>query len=131
MTQENKELLMKDLCARLPYGVSGCFYESSEDKNIDAVISGLTHVGNNWWVNIYGSSIEIDRIKPYLFPLSSMTDEQEAEYDATFETIVYEDGRKDSVMTYKSFDWLNKNHFDYRDLIPMGLAEDVTGLNIY
>jgi hypothetical protein len=60
-----------------------------------------------------------------------MTEEQEIEYDATFATIVYEDDRKDSAMTYKTFDWLNKNHFDYRGLIPMGLAIDATNLNIY
>lgn len=60
-----------------------------------------------------------------------MTEEQEIEYDATFDTIVYDNGKKDSVMTYKSFDWLNANHFDFRGLIPMGLANDATGLNIY
>lgn len=120
MTQEDKELLLRDLCARLPYGVK-------------------IHIGKTQRIEVFGDiNLRIGAInntyadiKPYLFPLSSMTEEQDVEYDATFATIVYEDGRKDFVMTYKSFDWLNKNHFDYRGLIEKGLAIDCTNLNIY
>ena len=67
--------------------------------------------------------VEIEAVKPYLFPLSSMTEEQRNDLTKfvangiTNENIVY--------------DWFNKNHFDYRGLIPLGLANDATGLNIY
>lgn len=128
MTQEDNELLLKDLCARLPYGVKVKLGDNPNIFDLEYRIKFAVMYGDS---DKLEDILDITNIKPFLFPLSSMTDEQEAEYDATFETIVYEDGRKDSVMTYKSFDWLNKNHFDYRDLIPMGLAEDVTGLNIY
>ena len=123
MKQEDKDLLLKDLCARLPYAVKGNF-QNSDDK----LLRSITITYGNLKPN---GMVMTGDIKPYLFPLSSMTEEQEMEYDATFDTIVYEDGRKDSVMTYKSFDWLNKNNFDYRGLIPMGLAIDATNLNIY
>lgn len=150
--EEDKELLLKDLCSRLPYGVKlYCSQGTSIDrkkgwklvgyheadiniKDVFGITVGTLHriilncVGPNNNVDI---DFIKDEVKPYLFPMSSMTEEQEIEYDATFETIVYEDGRKDSVMTYKSFDWLNKNHFDYRGLIPMGLALDATDKNIY
>jgi hypothetical protein len=126
MKQEDKELLLKDLSCRIPYGVI---------VNVNG-ISNVKLTSVSWYGEVGvddGSTYlyPISEIKPYLFPMSSMTEEQEIEYDATFATIVYEDGRKDSAMTYKTFDWLNKNHFDYRGLIPMGLAIDATGLNIY
>ena len=126
MKQEDKDLLLLDLCSRLPYEVKIQY----EDNifTIDYISAMYEEIKLNT-PNKY--TIDVLEVKPYLFPLSSMTEEQEMEYDATFDTIVYEDGRKDSVMTYKSFDWLNKNNFDYRGLIPMGLAIDATNLNIY
>ena len=126
MKQEDKEILLRDLCSRLPYEVKIQY----EDNifTIDYISAMYEEIKLNT-PNKY--TIDVLEVKPYLFPLSSMTEEQEMEYDATFDTIVYEDGRKDSVMTYKSFDWLNKNNFDYRGLIPMGLAIDATNLNIY
>ena len=135
MKQEDKELLLKDLCARLPYDVKVAFFNEdltyhSEPKTL----TGIECINNLNYSSLEdedGNTTIVEFVKPYLFPLSSMTEEQEMEYDATFDTIVYEDGRKDSVMTYKSFDWLNKNHFDYRGLIKKGLAIDATGLNIY
>ena len=126
MTQEDKELLLKDLCARLPYEVK-CYNSKYRPDLPDTIvcIAGKSHIQLGTYL------YKLEDVIPYLFPLSSMAEEQEIEYDATFATIVYEDGRKDSAMTYKTFDWLNKNHFDYRGLIPMGLAIDATGLNIY
>lgn len=71
-----------------------------------------------------GISIDyVSKIKPYLFPLSSMTKEQEKEWLYTLSS--------DYHITYDTVDWCNKNHFDYRDLIEKGLAIDATGLNIY
>ena len=122
MTQEDKELLLKDLCARLPYGVK---------------------IELTWWVMDEGTcmstTLEPDHIeqirndelgdveiKPYLFPMSSMTEEQKEEYT---NLNCYELGC--FPRTEYALDYLIKNHFDYRYLIDNGLAIDATGLNIY
>ena len=153
MTQENKELLLKDLWARIPYEVVGkCEIDASYDTSFDTKFQThkfdavlycikedllfVTHLiedtdEQNFANEEVVGGIDILDFTPYLFPLSVMTEEQEIEYDATFTTIIYEDGRKDSAMTYRSFDWLNKNHFDYRGLIGKGLAIDATDLNVY
>lgn len=132
MTHKEKELLAKDLSGRLDYEpyikIEGCSNGCSNVFLTGIYYDYEDYGAKNYYVN---NGYDISRVKPYLFPLSSMTEEQEMEYDATFATILYEDGKRDSTMTYKSFDWLNKNHFDYRGLIPMGLANDATGLNIY
>ena len=123
MTQENKDLLLRDLCARLPYGVkiqvpyedgSGYFDETVWEVNNE----GPFHV-NGW-------GIEYEYVKPYLFPLSSMTEEQEKEYN---DLNCYELGC--FPHTEDALDYLIKNHFDFRCLIEKGLAIDATGLNIY
>ena len=132
MTQEYKELLLKDLCARMPYGVKfACNKNIYIAKGIDLIISDE----GDWEYAVTAKGIvpiEIDFIKPYLFPLSSMTEEQ---YDQ-----LYIDSRvkNDSIdildalaNDMDAIDWLNKNHFDYRGLIEKGLAIDATGLNIY
>ena len=68
-------------------------------------------------------SIYSNEYKPYLFPLSSMTEEQKKKWFYTLSS--------DYNITYDTVDWLNKNHFDYRGLIDKSLALDATGLNIY
>lgn len=138
MTQEHKDMLMKDLSARLPYHVKveidlqSNIYPpmTCEVCNIEFTEMGGSFVGV--WV-LPDSYCEYREFlcKPYLFPMSSMTEEQENEYVATFVTIVYEDGSRDTTMTCESFDWLNKHMFDYRGLIQLGLAKDATGLGIY
>lgn len=136
MKQEEKDLLLKDLCARLPYGVK-CQVQEDEFIYIGTLCRLEVDNKNGNLLDFVESingldcQVYLSEVKPYLFPLESMTEEQKIEYDATFATIIYEDGRKDSAMTYKSFDYLNANNFDYRGLIPMGLAKDATGLNIY
>ena len=122
MTQEDKELLLKDLCARLPYGLKvkcetysfpvTIFYSG----NIDEVKFKET-----------GGIENICAIKLYLFPLSSMTEEQKKEYQYITERWMHDS----SYSISDSIDWLNKNHFDYRGLIEKELAIDATGLNIY
>ena len=119
MTKEEKDLLLRDLCARLPYGVE-VEYDNSicEVLSIDKDNEELTV-----WKNYgYSPDVKLEEVRPYLFPISSMTEEQK------------EDMIKSSVgigSDKNVFDWYNKNHFDYRDLIPMGLANDATELNIY
>ena len=109
MTQEDKELLLKDLCARLPYKV----YAQIPDE-----YGGYTSAIE---------SVDIDGfVKPYLLPLSSMTDGQEEEYN---DLNCYELGC--FPHTEEALDYLIKNYFDYRGLIEEGLALDATGLNIY
>lgn len=119
MTQEHKELLLKDLCSRLPYRV-----KISVNNNIES-LQGINVLDN---VIEYGSflSSDIEEVKPYLFPLSSMTEEQEEEYN---DLNCYELGW--FPHTEGALDYLIKNNFDYRELIDEGLAIDATGLNIY
>ena len=121
MTQENKDLLLKDLCARLPYGVKVLYKHSVFD--IDYISSMYEEVHLDIVDNY---TIGISEIKPYLFPLSSMTDEQEKEYN---NLNCWELGC--FPHTEEALDYLIANHFDYRGLISMGLAIDATGLNIY
>lgn len=133
MPQEDKNLLLKDLCARLPYGVK-VFYKyktwDSEkfatsirlaDEKI-ALSSKFNREGNWFPVEETGEIL----IKPYLRPLSSMTEEEKKEYHKLCDS--YYDIYIDTI---ESIDWLNKNHFDYRGLIEKGLAINAVGLNIY
>ena len=137
MTQENKELLLKDLCSRIPYGVivnvKGFDYDYND--KLTQIYKGVgcsIQVTNNMPYGIY-------QVKPYLFPMSSMTDEQNDSWrDAWFPDLMsstdinYPESEKYlSLSHYKSMDWLYKHHFDVNGLIEKGLALDATGLNIY
>ena len=141
MTQEQKDLLLSDLCARLPYGVK-CIektpIEDFQDKNlweIDRIRADTSMFGMSNCYVCYGQYDDIQNIKPYLFPMSSMTEEQRVEAFALLNNCDYY--TIDNTIKWldnhpiKFFDWCNKNHFDYRGLISMGLAEDATGKNIY
>ncbi len=117
MTQENKELLLKDLCARLPYGTL-VYAQNAVDWYEDEINT-----------QVLSDAINEDYvIKPYLFPLSSMTEEQKKEFDTTLK---YLPAEEINFWTLNTYDWCNKNHFDYRCLIEKGLALDATGLNVY
>ena len=137
MTQEEKDLLLKDLCARLPYGV-----KLQHVKNTDSIVELYSIDLDDFYCKIqfytYKGKVLIAsdegkllkpggmlRYKPYLFPLSSMTEEQEKECQKIKHSYYYDDD------AFVLFDWYNKNHFDYRGLIPMGLANNATNLNIY
>lgn len=118
MTQEQKDLLLKDLCARLPY------FTKVQIKNEIVVLDSICD-DDGYHFNFIGDDregVNIEEIKPYLFPISSMTEEQKEDMIKSSCGI----GSDKNV-----FDWWNKNHFDYRGLIPMGLANDATGKNIY
>ena len=129
MTQEEKDLLIKDLCARLPYHTRVKVWlkdGTTEEGALDLEHNYGDVLRDAFYYN------KIVKIKPYLFPLSSMTEEQ---YDQ-----LYIDSRvkNDSIdildalaNDMDAIDWLNKNHFDWRGLIEKGLAIDATGLNIY
>ena len=132
MTQEDKKLLLKDLCARLPYGVKAEYYDpEAERKNWD-VIEDLYNADciNHVEVGIGQYGLRLNEVKPYLFPMSSITEEQRKE----MEELMYKTDTPFGAIFSENvdyFDWLNKNHFDYRGLIEKGLALDATGLNIY
>lgn len=114
MTQEEKDILIADLCGRLPYKVKcSTPYGIGVLDSIDMEHMDLTFEGpdDNYYT--------LDRnIKPYLRPMSSMTEKEEEEWWDIFseEHTVTEEH-------YKSIDWLNAHHFDYRGLIPKGLAK--------
>ena len=118
MTQENKELLLKDLCARLPYGVV------VKDRNGVHILTS----GNTEFIDLFNGKCNI---KPYLFPLSSMTEEQKIIYGDLCYAIIHSLAWDTQAALNELVDWLNENHFDYNNLIPMGLANDCTNLNIY
>ena len=133
MTREEKQLLFIDLCGRLPYGV----------KVTDVIDNKI--VGFPYTLTIY-LNVEYTRVLPYLRPMSSMTEEEKKELFNLCTLVESEDweGKKteyfaaeiasrfDSVHNYdtsfnfyvdsRAFDWLDRKMFDYRDLIPKGLA---------
>ena len=136
MTEENKQLLLKDLCGRIPYGVI-CHYncvipiEGRElhKANCKDVLKGIIPTSDGHIGFMVGfdrvNALEGD-IKPYLRPMSSMTEEEKKEFQACH--CVYELHPDFQPMMcnlaneLNMFDWLNKHHFDYRGLIEKGLA---------
>jgi len=121
MTQEEKQLLLKDLCARLPYLEN---WVQHADK--DYVVTGYGHGRVSLLSNIFSSAVGpcplIEEIKPYLRPMSSMTEEEYLKYSETRDWRYVDDDHYEYFDTLETFDWLNEHHFDYRGLIPMGLA---------
>lgn len=131
MTQEEKQLLLKDLCARLPYGVI-CHYncvipiEGRELRkaNCKDVLRGVVptpdkHIG--FMVGLDKVNALEGDIKPYLRPMSSMTEEEKTEY-ATIIVKEAEQAVESFTFGIDGIDWLNAHHFDYRGLIEKGLA---------
>lgn len=137
MIQKDKELLLQDLCARIPYWVKvkvrhyyeyedGTFKKYNEIKYFDAEILDLLISGDK----------SLDNIKPFLRPISSMTEEEKKEHNIFFEEYAPDDRwpylTKNFVeenIVSELIDWLNAHHFDYRNLIEKGLAIAVTEEN--
>ena len=137
----------------MPYGVRGkCEIDASYDKSFDTIFQ--TH---KFDAVVYGikedlllvtpliedideqqfadeevaDGVDILDFKPYLRPMSSMTDEEKLEYRIIQWVYKADYSAPEYFDDLKSYDWLNKNHFDYRGLIKKGLAIDATGLNVY
>jgi hypothetical protein len=127
MTTEDKELLLKDLSARLPYEV-----KYMDILNPDEHPSTLQSIDNCGLVMANdGFSHEIENVKPYLFPLESMSEEQKNYIDNLWVVNEYYGTFSLSGDMSGTVDFYNKHHLDWRGLIPMGLALDATNLNIY
>ena len=151
MTQKYKELLIQDLCARLPYGVKCCIYNFGEDiVRIKEDVLWSVQGDNILTLKSYvekGEAYMYHQIRPYLFPLSSMSEKQKEELNKKFNvqflgnTIYsihyHSEGCWDTDLELDLQDWLwfinwcYKNHFDICGLIEKGLAIDATGLDIY
>ena len=139
MKPEDKELLFKDLSARVPHGViyqvsrrsfpsNEIKYSNEKLRRCEVTTKGEYGAGCN------GATLtSITKVKPYLRPMSSMTEEEKKEYQSL--CVIHGDHDADDNVTYyyfdtiESFDWLNTHHFDYRGLIDKGLAIEVTEEN--
>ena len=136
MTQGEKDLLLKDLCSRLPYGVKIVIQDTFKYSIVSREyhVLDVSNFSDIFCFNYKKFDKRMKKamrehpndivIKPYLFPLSSMTEEhQKEEYNICAGYII---GYESNLI-----DFYNKYHYDYRGLIPMGIAIDATGLNIY
>lgn len=138
MKQEDRKLLLHDLSARLSYGVRVDY--NGHEHILDSIkADGTVHV-----INVIDNVCDILEVKPYLRPMNSMTEEESKQFldyigldsdidsveglDPEFDSFgdgyihVIELGNINLDMPYKAVDWLNSHHFDYRGLIPEGLA---------
>ena len=111
MTKEDKQLLLADLCARLPYGVKVTFagYSGREDCTLT-----VQHLNSTYNIEYLG-------MKPYLRPMSSMTEEEKDEYHS-IQSDIWKPCGTQYYDNWHSIDWLNAHHFDFRNLIEKGLA---------
>ena len=120
MTKEDKEILLKDLSARLPYGVKG--------KTLGSKTCVLLYIGKDGSVtaDTYHCWLESKQFVPYLRPMSSMTEDEKYEYRHMLGATLNSEGESIMFVYEEDFslimDWLNKKMFDYRDLIEKGLA---------
>lgn len=140
MKKEQKDLLLQDLCSRLPYGVKCDIGDNKpytlcriEVDNKNGHLLDFIEDKDGFDVQCY-----LSEVKPYLFPLSSLTAEQIFLSPFGFKTMDTIRKNKDWTSIeidhndyYELTDWFNKNHYDYRGLIEKGLAIDATNLGIY
>jgi len=130
MTQKDKELLLKDISARFPYGVVldiDTVDWKAPQGHIQVKIDGYGFISKDMSLIINGSYYG-DNYKPYLRLLSSMTEEESKEF-GLLQTDFYTDGFLYHIAALNLIDWLNAHHFDYRGLIEKGLAIPVTKEN--
>ena len=141
MTREQKDLLINDLCGRLSHGVKCKILETNEVKILGAIQYDGENTLFDFWEDDqkiqYGYQLYLSEFKPCLLPFSSMTEEQKKELnditnlDIEIAISHIKNDTPNYVTSLNRLAWLLKNHFDIYDLIPMGLAIDATGLNIY
>lgn len=153
MTKEEKQLILKDLCARLPYLPYVLEFWKFKDEKDFREYSKPAKLGVNLLASIHqwanNDGITDRMYKPLLLPLPVMTKEQRREFYEAVRPVIVESleeiraldfakAEEDRPVTQKlvapdivETDWLNAHHFDYRGLIEKGLAIDATNLNIY
>ncbi len=118
MKQEKKQLLLKDLCGRLPYHVKVKVW--LKDRTTEEGALDLEHNYGDVLRDAFYYKKIVD-IKPYLRPMENMTEEEKEEY-CVLQDRFLQSSQYPVTDAYEIFDWLNAHHFDYRGLIPMGLA---------
>ena len=148
MTQEDKEILLKDLCTRLPYNPAVEY--KGEVYNVLGIAHGRLVLCKPFMSHTLNESPLVEEVKPYLFPPSSMTKEQMDELEELCDMYipeddynpysymgiqvlyktVYDEGYEFNLRT-DVIDWFNRNNLDWGGLIPKGLANDATDKNIY
>lgn len=135
MIPEYKNLVIKDITARLSYNVKCKILETNETKILASINYDRENTLFDFWGDDrkiqYEYQLYLSEFKPYLFPLSSMTEKQKEIYCQLQQKVIYNSKgvvNKD-VMEYVN--WCYENHLDVNDLIPKGLAINATGLNIY
>lgn len=122
MNSKDKTRLFIDLCAKYPYGI---FVKLDNDKIL--CVDDIKFYRGDYILTLKNEErsfigIDIDRVKPYLRSMSSMTDDEKKEYLSTFEDVELSNGTRLTYQSHNSIDWLNANHFDFRELIPDGIA---------
>ena len=134
MTEQNKQLLLVDLCSRLPYGVfvniEGFDYDFN-GKLVQVYFGNINRCSIQVGSNI---SYSLEETKPYLRPMSSMTEEEVKEFAAFASQSQHRFFIGDSYYWYNNYeeeDWLNAHHFDFRNLIERGLAISTEEYNPY
>lgn len=135
MTQEEKDLLLKDLSARLPYGVYAETINELGETHINKICTENINLVSSRWFK---------ECKPYLRPMTSMTEEEKKELKKLFDAeevtsdsiCFFEGGTLEEYVSQVGYsfcaeliDWLNERHFDYRGLIEKGLAIAITEEN--
>ena len=139
MTPEEKQLLLRDLCARLPYGVIGSYsWKNREPYNRELTGCLFDELKSSW------DSTGVSHFSPYLRPMSSMTEEEQKEFESiwdngfgkaldaqisNFDDCVIRN--LEITASSNAVDWLNKHGFDYRELIPKYLALSTDEFNPY
>lgn len=125
MTQENKELLLKDLCARLPYGVFCDIYNDTCTIKEKLQFSGISRFADDTIC-----------VRPYLRPISSMTEEESNELESITFPLMEKDWDANEnpvcirwIDVPKYMDFILSHHFDYQGLIEKGLAIEVNEQN--
>ena len=133
MTQEEKQLLLKDISARLPYKVKCSITKKGVVREMKPMNNGISMPVNQVCDVTVKKTLNTDIIndfdndnivlKPYLRQMSSMTEEEILEFIRIGDSILRIGEKKSTcILSLKQMDWLNAHHFDYRGLIPMGLA---------
>ena len=114
MTQKDSQLLFKDLCTRLSYGVK-ISIRNDYTNTMETMTLNCFHLDTKY-------SIEHRCLRPFLRSMLNMEDEERKEYDYLYDLQDEYDSNIDIQFKIDLFDWLNEHHFDYRGLIEKGLA---------